>query len=481
MIFVRYLPVEYLGLNGLFANIIAMLSLTELGIGSAITYSLYKPLADKDEEKIATLMGIYKKTYNIIGLVVATLGLLILPALTTIINNTPDISTNIYIIYLLFLLNAVMSYLVIYKQSLLSADQQEYVITIYRSVITILVNFIQIIFLIHTGRYLIFLILQILATILLNITLANIVDKKYPYLKTKAKKNQLNKEEIAKLARNVRAMIAHKIGGFIVNGTDNILLTSFASLAIVGLYSNYLLIINGLWIIYNIIFRSFSASVGNLGATAEKERLRSNFNTINLLGFWLFGFSAICLSILLPPFITIWLSEDFLLDSQVVYVIILNFYLRGMRLSVMTFRDTLGLFWYDRHKPILESIINLLFSIILGIHFGAVGVLLGTTISTLLTCFWIEPYVLYKYGFHSSVGSYFKKYLSYSLLCLMNLAIVRSIASLISLNGVIGFIILAVVTVCLTNAIFIVLFYRTQEFRYLFKNIISRFFKRKLY
>jgi len=474
MVFVRYLPVEYLGLNGLFGNIIAMLNLAELGVGSSIIYSLYKPLAEKDEEKVAALMRIYKKTYHIIGVVVAILGIMLLPFLTLLINDPPDIS-NMYVIYLLFLLNAVMSYFAIYKQSLIRADQQEYIITNYHSIFTVTLNVTQITFLILTRAYLIFLILQILSTTLFNIVLAHKVDKKYPYL-SMFKQAKLPKADIKTLTRNIRAMMVHKIGGFIVNGTDNILLTNLASLVIVGLYSNYLLIINGLWTIYNIIFRSFSASIGNLGATSDEEKLKFNFNVVNLLGFWLLGFSAICLYILFTPFITLWLGEAFLLSAGMVHVITLNFYLRGMRLSVLTFHDTLGLFWYGRHKPIFESIINLVFSIFLGIHYGAVGILLGTTISTFLTCFWIEPYILYKYGFKSPVREYFIKHITYSLLCFLSLMLVQFLVSWITVAGMIGFITLSVATVFLTNIIFIALFHRTKEFKYLFNIVIFKLF-----
>jgi len=479
LVFVRHLPVEYLGLNGLFANIMVMLSLAELGIGSSIIYSLYKPLASKDEEKVAALMGVYKKTYRIIGIVVAFLGLFILPFLTFVVNEEIPTSSSIYIIYLLFLLNAVMGYFIIYKQSILSADQQEYVITSYRSLVTVLANAVQIIFLVLTREYLVFLILQILATTSLNIILARKVDQRYPFLKI-FKDAKIPKEEVKILTRNVRAMMAHKVGGFVVNGMDNILLTNFVSLVVVGFYSNYLLIINGLWIVYNIIFHSFSASVGNLAATSDKEKIRFNFNAINLLGFWIFGFSAICLYVLFNLFITVWLGENFLLDGWTVYVIILNFYLRGMRLSVITFHNTLGIFWYTRHKPIFEAIISLGVSIFLGVRYGAVGILLGTTASTLLTNFWVEPYVLYKYGFQSPVRDYFKRYITYSLLCLLSLMLIRFLVSWITMGGIVGFIILAVVTVVLTNFIFVVLFYRTEEFKYLFNGVIFRVFRGRL-
>ena len=276
-------------------------------------------------------------------------------------------------------------------------------------------------------------------------------------------------------------MVFHKIGSIVVVGTDNILISKFIGVIQVGLYSNYQLIINALNTVFGLAFQSVTASIGNLGATENSKKNKFIFECINLIGFWIYAFSSICLINLFNPFINIWLGREYLFSMPIVLIIIISFYLSGMRKSVLTFRDALGLFWHDRYKAIFEAGINLVASIILAQYIGIAGIFIGTIISTLTTCFWIEPYILFKYGFEDSVKSYFKKYGFYTINMIIVGVLTWFISSIFSDYSILGFIGKLVVCIIVPNTLFLIIFWRTKEFQYLIvivKPMIYKLFKR---
>lgn len=474
-VFIKILSAEYLGLSGLFSNILSILSLAELGIGSAIVYSMYKPLARNDRYKLKALMDLYKRAYIFIGLSILVVGTAITPFLEFFIKDMPDIPA-VKFYYLLYVINAGLSYFFSYKRSILIADQKKYIDSSYHYLFLCLRNVLQIFILIFTKNFLLYLLIQVLETLTENIVISKRVDNIYPFIKVKDK-IRLDDEDKKIIVKNTKAMILHKIGSIIVYGTDNILISKFVGIIEVGLYSNYLLIINILNQLYEIIFQSVTASIGNLAATEDNDKNEFIFNCINFFGYWLYAFSSICLINLINPFIRLWAGREYLFSMQTVLIIVINFYLSGMRKSVLTFRDALGLFWYDRYKPLLESVINLVVSIMLGKYYGITGILLGTMVSTLSTCFWIEPYVLYKYGFHNSIYNYFKKYLKYTIVMIFAGVITWFASSIFASYSIVGFIGKAIICAVVPNIIFLIIYYRTKEFRYLFDKIRPIIFK----
>ena len=474
MIFVHVLTSEYLGVGGLFTSILSMLSLAELGIGSAIVYSLYKPLAEKNNEKIKSLMLLYRKAYTIIGIAISILGILLTPFLGFFIKELPTID-NLRLIYILFVLNSAFSYFYSYKRSLIIADQKRHITTLYRYTFYFILNSTQIIMLLLTKNYVIYLILVLLNTILENYVISKKANKLYPYLLDK-EVNPLDINTKATIRKNVNAMIFHKIGSLVVSGTDNILLSKYVGISVVGIYSNYLLIIQALHTVINMIYTGITSSIGNLGATESKEKLEFTFNALNFLGFWAYGISSIALVVLLNPFISIWLGDNYLFGNKMVLVIIINYYLTGMRRCTITFRDALGLYWYDRYKAIFESIINLVASMLLIHSFGAIGVLIGTTISTISTCFWVEPHILYKYGFGKRSLHYFKNYFKYTIVTLsvglITWTVCEWLVSLVSSMFLFRFLI----AIILPNLLFTVIFRNSVEFKYLINVARSQIF-----
>lgn len=430
-IFINYLGAEYLGLSGLFSNILSMLSLAELGIGVAISFSLYKPLKENDLRKTKALMNFYKFAYRIIGFIILICGLALIPFLDYLIKDKPDIP-HFTLIYVLFLANTVVSYFFTYKRSLLSADQKEYLNSINNTIFSIVQCIGQFLVLFLTRNYLLYLVVVILCTLGSNIRISFLCDRLYPYLKDN--QENLSKEEKKSLLKYVMAQMSHKVGGIVVNGTDNVLTTSLVTsgLRVVGLYSNYLLIINTIKSIITMFFTSLTASVGNLNAENDEKKSKEVFDRIFFVNMCLYGITTSCIFNLANDFICLWIGEDYLFSGNVLVVIIVNYYITGMRQTCQTYNTTLGLFWNDRFKPWIEATINLIASIALIHCWGFMGVLLGTLISTITTSFWVEPYILYKHGFKMPLRDYFIRYGQYTLVVIFS-----TVVSFYVTNGIV--------------------------------------------
>jgi len=465
-VFIGILSVEYLGINGLFGDVLSMLSLAELGVGSAITYSLYKPLAAKDENKIKALMGLYATTYRIIACTVAVLGLALVPFLEDIIKDKPTIP-DLTIIYLMFLANSVVSYFFVYKNALIIADQKQYVITIYGCGFGLVQNIAQIIVLMITKNFIWYLAIQVACSFLSNFFISKQIDKVYRFLNN-GPKVHLDKESKKSIFKNIGAMMLHKMGEVIVFSTDNILISMFVGIYWVGLYSNYIMIMGIVRSFISSIFSSVTASIGQLNAKESSEKAYSVFNTAFFLNFWIYSFCAVSFWALFNPFITMWIGSQYVMSKYIVLMIVANFFVTGMRRTVLTYKETMGLFWQDRFKPLFESAINLIASVILVTKLGIIGVLLGTFISTMTTCFWVEPYILYKHGFKKPVRFHFAKYAMYTGITVATALITEwtcSIFTTYTFSSVAG---RAIFCLIIPNMIFTMLFYRTREFKHVY-------------
>lgn len=463
-IFVSILAIEYLGLSGLFSNILTLLSITELGIGSAFICLLYKPLADDKKEKIASIMSVYKKIYTIIGCVVGIVGVSLTPILPFLIKEMPDIS-YISFIYILYVFNSAISYFFSYKRELIIANQQRYIYSMYNIVIKTAMYIGQIIVLVLTRNYILFLLVIIVATLTENILISRKADKLFPYIRT-LKPQKMSKDEINEVKEKVVGSSFHKIGDMLIIGTTNILISKIVGLVVTGLYSNYILIISVINTVMTLIYNSILASAGNLGAQSGTTERKNIFNKIFFFTAWAFGFSACCFLGLLNPFIRIWLGEEFLLSNSVVIIIVINFYLIGMRRPIAMMRDALGIFTHDKFKVIPEIIINFTVSIIAGIKFGVFGIILGNIVSNLCTTFWTYPYVLYHYGFDSSVKEYYKKYSGYSLLILIACFVCWFLCNFIPDINIITFALKMLICFVLPNIWFFMAFHKSDEFKF---------------
>lgn len=463
-IFIKMLGAEYLGVNGLFTNVLQMLSLAELGIGSAITYNLYKPLANNNEKEIKAYMNFYKKAYNFIGLFILIIGLCITPFLKFFIKNQSQVD-NLNLIYLLFLLNTVLSYFFAYKRSIIIADQKSFLDSQNLLIKTIIQTILQVLILIFTKNYILFLVIQIACTFFSNIFISRKANKLYPYL---IKNTEcLTKKQKRKIYKDVYAMTAHRVGGVVVDGTDNLLISAFASLSSVGIYSNYVLIRSSIDQLLSQLFTAITASVGNLNAVSTFDKSYKVYQSIFFLNVWIYGFCSIVFLVCINQFITLWIGKEYLLAEGIVLLITINFFLTGIRKSTVMFKDTQGLFWNDRYKPYAEAIVNLIASIAFLKMFGFIGVLLGTLVSTITTCFWIEPYVLYKYGFKKPLSNYFKKFLIYTVIIVIIGFFIYYICDVITITGILGLVIKLLLCAVIFNGMYLLIFFKSPQFKYL--------------
>lgn len=476
----------YAGIAGNFTNILMVFSLADLGVGTAIIYALYKPIAIGDKERIQALMKLYAKAYIIIGVVIIALGGALTPFIHLLMKSDEAIP-NLRLTFLLFVANTASSYFFSYKGTLITANQKNYVVTNVVYLTSIINYIVQVVILLafrHSSSpstvYLVTLAIQVFTNILQNLITRHLANKMYPFIKGR-NNAVLPKEEKKAIFKNVLSMVNYRVGQVVLNGTDSIVISSMIGVIETGIYSNYNLLLTTVKNLLQQVFHAITASVGNLNALESEEKKYDTFRMIHFGNFWMFGWASVCFWCMLNPFVNVWIGESRVLDKFIVLFLVLNFYLLGMRNTLITFRDTMGIFRQGRFIPLAGAVINIIISIILAPRLGVLGVFLGTTISIMLTMFWLEPIVLFKHGFKRSVLPYFLRYMVYLIVTaatafgvgLLNDAIFGGVSGW-------GFIILRfLVAAILPNLIFFVIFFKTKEFKMLY-NSVMRVLKRKL-
>ena len=462
--------VEYLGINGLMGNILIILSLAESGIGAAIVYALYKPLAENDVVKIKGLMNFYKKTYRSLAIFTAIVGISVIPFLGRLMkNNTVE---NYIIIYLLFLFSSVCSYLFSYKVSINNADQNKYLYTFSNTVTQIFVLILKVIILKVTKNYILFLSVDIFATLTKNIIFSKIVDKKYPYLK-EMNNTKLDKETRNTLLKNVKGLFIGKIGYIISTSSDNLVISSKISIKTVGLYSNYTTLTSAVYGFVSIFISSISASVGNLVAEESDKKIYEIFKVTTFINYWIYMFSYVSLYCLSEHFITLWLGKKYIMGKSVLLVILVNFLIDGMLEPIGTVKNAAGIYYVDRYVPIIAAVFNLTLSLILVKPLGIVGVFLATILSKVFFTFWINPLLVFKMVFKKSPVKYFIKVLfRIGMIMMIAFAMNLILSSWLVEYSLMNFIIKMIICLILPNIVFITFYYKNDEFKYLF-NILN--------
>ena len=469
-IFIRNLSVEYLGINGLFSNILTLLSFSELGIGNAIVFSMYKPLKNQDTKILKSLMAMYKNAYTIIAMVVALAGLFIAPFLNYIIKDAPDIKDSLVLIFLLYLLDTVLSYVFTYKKSILTADQNDYIVSIWQNVFYIIQQILQMYVLILNHNFIQYLWIQIICSLLNNLIIAKIANNKYPYI-TEKNIEKLPISESRQLVRDIKALAISKISGVVMNGTDNIVISTFLGLSSVGVVSNYSMIIN---YVNGIIWSALSgvtASVGDLNTEQDIKHKKEIFDQVFLISYWIYSSICICLLILLNLFIKIWIGNPYLVDNLTVFSLVLIVYTSGVNFPAYTFRTTMGFFDQVKYIYILSAFLNIILSILLGKWLGVAGVFLATSISRLVTIEIADGIYVYRKGLKIPSALYFKKYILCFGIFILNFYITYNVIFLVEIDGIVGFLIKGFICVILSNMIIILFFYKTKEFKALILKI----------
>lgn len=472
-VFIMKLNETLLGVNGLYTSVLSMLSLAELGIGTALNYSLYGPVARKDTEKIKSYMQLYKKAYYSIAVVVAVIGICISPFLRYIIKNPGTYTVReLTIYYYIFLFNTVSTYFVSYKYSLVNAEQKNYIQTNVATLTKLVTVVLQIIVLFLTQNFMVYLLTAAGVELAQKIFVNQYLNYKYPYLKEK-NIAKLAKEETAEIVNKTKALVCHKVGDVARLQTDSIIISSFVSVTLVGVVDNYNYVINSVSGFVNIIFNSVISSFGNLIATENKEKQFSLFKVYRFFACWIYGFSAIGFWILLTPLVDLWLGEGWLLSGAIVGCILVDYYFKGDRIVLSNYKTAAGVFEQDKYLALIQGAVNLVISIVLVQKIGLIGVYIGTIVSGLIANI-TKPIIIYKTCFDKRAWSYFADSAKYLLTLVVTGACIYGISRVVMPKVTfLSFGLMAVIITIVYNVVFLAVFGRCEEMQYL-KKLIKR-------
>lgn len=480
-IFIKYLAVEYLGINSLFTNILSMLSLAEMGLGSAFVYALYKPLADKDYITLASIINYYKKMYWYVGTFIFVAGIALIPFLQYIIPQKPSsIVEDIRLIYALFLFNSASTYFFSYKISMLDADQKISVFTLNSIKFLLFQNILQILVLVFFQNFILYLLVQTVSNFLSNYYISKIVDKRYPFL-VEHKKEVIDSGLKSKIISNTKSTFLVKIGGILVNSTDNIIINYFVGLAILGKFSNYVMLISMITSMAVLFFSNIKSSITNIIFTEAKEVQINTFQSFNFLTFWVYGLCSVMLFFLLNDFIIFWIGNNYVLEQKIILIAVINFFMLGMQNTFWIFKSGFGFFKYGRYIVLFTALINLILSFLLGYYYGIFGVLLATAIARLCTNFWYDPYVVLKLGLNQNPMLYLSKFFKYIVVLVVSALFIYYITLYINFTPLLNLILKGIICISIVNAVLIITFYKAPEFkkivllgRYTLNMIISK-------
>lgn len=471
--FIYFLGVKYLGVSGLFANILGVLSFTNLGIGSAINYAMYKPIAEDDAEKIKSLLRLYKNAYRIIALVITVLGCAVIPFLGYLVNTTIPMD-EVRIFYCLTLFDTVSSYFVSYKTSYVSAIQKNYLITNLNTAASVITYGVQIGILFLIPNYMVYLVNQIIMSLLLKVVTVVYLNRKYPILADKSAK-PLDKSESKDIWRNVRALVIHGFGDIAVNQTDNIIISSFVSTDAVGIISTYIMLISVVGGFTNTLLNSFTASFGNLIAKESVERQRQIFDIYDFAGFWVYGFVFISFVTLSQPFITLWLGADLTVDNLTMFLLFLSIYLQGMTVITYNFKVAAGKFDEDKWIAFIQAVVNLVVSIVAVKVIGLPGVYFGTIAQRLIVVV-VRPCIVYKYVLKDNVVKYFTRFFGRIGIVFSIVFIMWHLEKIVLSSLTIGsFAVMTCLTAIVPNMIILLIYGRTE----MFATLVNRYIKRR--
>lgn len=391
-IFLEFIGVDYLGINGLFVNILTLLSLADMGVGRAMNVSLYKPIAENDTGRLSALLNYYKKLYRYIAAAVMGIGLALMPVLKYIVNMDQDIP-HLYLYYVLFVAKSAVSYLFAYKASIVRADQKSYIINRLDIFVNLARVLIQIVVMVVFKKYLLYLLLEVAAVVAHNLVVSRVADKNYPFLKEKRLLGEAEKKHVFS---EISSVFLYRLSWTLLNGTDNILISVMCGTVMVGLYSNYTTITNHLMEFVALLFTSVTAGIGNLVATSSVEKRFRTFRSMQLVSFWVSGIVSVCLFYLTQDFIRLWLGEKYVLSLLTLTAIVLDNYLSCCMRPVWTFREGTGMYRQIRYIIFTTALANIGLSILLGRSpLGLSGILFATSIARISTYLWYEPKVLY--------------------------------------------------------------------------------------
>ena len=471
MVFIRYLGIQYAGVSGLFVDILNILSFTELGIGTAITYSLYKPIAQNDELQIAKLMNFYRDAYRWVAVTIFGIGICLIPFLDILVKDVPDIKENIAIIYIMYLLNTALSYLLIYKSAILVAKQKRYVVSKIEGAMSIIRLVIEITVVVVFRNFMLYLIVEIIRTVTQNLWISHVASREYRHIP----EAHLNRQEKLSIYADVAGLAIYQVAGAIISGADSTIISAIVGTTLVGVLCNYKMITGSVNMVIQQFYSGANASVGNLVVEGNADRQRKVFEEINFAVFWLTTFCVSCFVMLFDPFIEVWVGEQYQLSHMAILFLVVDFYIYNMVRAVGLFRTANGLFKQGKIRMIIMVIINVVLSIVLAKPFGIEGVLFATIVARLVTQIWYDPMLVYREAFKEKVINYFKTYVCYLGVAVIAVGLTYFIGMWIVMdNRYVELVLRACVCVIVPNVVIVVMCHMTHAFKRLMKRISRR-------
>lgn len=469
---------DYNGINGLFTSIISMMSLTDLGIGSAIIYHLYRPAAESDYHTICSLLNFYRRSYVVISGIVILIGIILVFFLPKLIG-TVEIDENLYLIFSLFMADCLVSYFLSYKKSLLYAYQMNYILDGIHFLFYMIQNTSQMFVLFYFQSYIGFLLIKTISKVIENMAISFYIKKKYSFT---------NRKKASPLASNIRkdifikikALLFHRLGKLIVTGSDSLVITGILGIFQMSLFTNYHLIIGGITALLNKIFETLTSSVGNFLLDSHEKHRYEVYRNIDFLNFWFFGCATVVLYTAIQPVIILWVGKQYLFSQAALFWLMIKFYQEGMRASVVTFKEAAGIYHEDRFVPIIEAMMNVILSIFLAEKMGMKGVFLGTIISAGVIYFYSFPKYVCKPLFHMSWGKYVWQTLQHLTFVVVCMRGVEYCVAKIAVESLIWKIVLLCVISTTAFHFLLVIFYgKSNEMKYFVNIILKSIIRRK--
>lgn len=474
-VLVRQLGLDAVGLETTFRNIISMMALAELGIGTGLVYKLYRPIAEGDKVSIRRILNFYGYAYRRIAAVILSVGVILAFFVPLFVEEAYD-PLYLGVIFLLFVGDTVSSYLFADRKALLVADQKNYLVNINDASVQVMSLVLQVATLLIFKQFWLYVGLKIVCRVIGACLIARRFRKQYPDIAADRDRTLPSPEERKPLTQNMGAMLCHKVGGFSVTATGSAIMTKFLGLTASGMYGNYYLITSTLSQVITQIFNGITASFGSLMTDGNEKAVYEKFNVLYFVNFWIYSFCTVSAYVVFQPFITLWVGADSLLDRETLLVMMAFFYVNGMRRVIMMARDSTGMYRPDRYLALVEAALNIGLSVWFVQLWGIKGVVFANTLSMLLIPMWTQPYLVYKRILHRPVLAYYGRYVVYLAVTVGCLMLTSWMSGLIAPhNGLTDLLIRAGLCAVLPNAVILVLFHRTKEFGVLWGTLRNLF------
>lgn len=456
--------VQYLGLNSLFTSILQVLNLAELGVGSAMIYSMYKPIAEDDNVTICALMKLYRTYYRVIGLIIAVIGCVLTPFIPKLISGDVPEQINIYTLYLLNLGATVLSYwLYAYKNSIIQAHQRTDVVSKVNLVTSTIQYVLQLFVLWAFKNYYLYVVVMLVTQAVINVAIAIVADKLYPQFRPNGK---LPKQEVSEINHRIGDLFTSKIGTIIVNSADTIVISAFLGLAALAIYQNYYFILTSITGFVTVIFSAVTAGIGNSLVVETKEKNFKDLNVFTFIICWIAGFCSCCFLNLYQPFMEIWVGKNLMLDYSIVICFVVCFYVCQVNQLLCTYKDAGGIWHEDRFRPLVTALVNLGMNLVMVQFWGLYGIILSTVLSMLFVGM---PWLFHNLFTKMFEKKYMKQYLAsiafYALVSIVAGAVSVVVCSFVNYNLWLTLLIRLVICLIVPNAIYLAAYYRKPEFK----------------